>query len=297
MSEVWDLFERRLTTLEERTRPKPRTVLDRIKDWSGVATACIALLYTIPLGVWDRFVTSHAQVQERRVAELRTAVLQLSDIDAQTARSFSTIGDPQLRAFFGRAMGTQRAAILSRNEPVITDPALRRGLSHLEQAILAYHVGQFGRVQLAEQIYDEVLEGLVQSQSATTFVADVFRMQAQLALMAPAGVDIARIRQRYSRNIEMLLRFQTPGLILQAANSMVEWAAFERDFGDFACARTLGLAARGTLDRLPNGPEASALSETLAAQLDAAQVRPGQASLGCPAEVVSLFRNVDLARQ
>jgi hypothetical protein len=45
-----DLMER-VAALEERTRDKPKGLLDRIKEWSGVATAVLALLYTFPLGV------------------------------------------------------------------------------------------------------------------------------------------------------------------------------------------------------------------------------------------------------
>ena len=49
-------FEERLALLEDRTKPKKKTALDHVKDWAGVATALIALLYTIPLGVWDYWI-------------------------------------------------------------------------------------------------------------------------------------------------------------------------------------------------------------------------------------------------
>ena len=48
--------EERLAVLEERTKPAKKTLIDVIKEWGGVATAVIALLYSFPLGVWDRFV-------------------------------------------------------------------------------------------------------------------------------------------------------------------------------------------------------------------------------------------------
>ena len=57
-------FDERLAVLEERTKPKPRTIYDRIKDWAGVLTFVIAVLYTYPLGVWD-IVTS---AKQRRLA-------------------------------------------------------------------------------------------------------------------------------------------------------------------------------------------------------------------------------------
>ncbi len=57
-------FDERLAVLEERTKPKPRTIYDRIKDWAGVLTFVIAVLCTYPLGVWD-IVTS---AKQRRLA-------------------------------------------------------------------------------------------------------------------------------------------------------------------------------------------------------------------------------------
>jgi len=69
-----DLIDR-VSLLEERTKDKQKTVIDRVKEWSGVATAVFAILYTIPLGVWDRFVLTSEQRSEREVAELRGTIV------------------------------------------------------------------------------------------------------------------------------------------------------------------------------------------------------------------------------
>jgi hypothetical protein len=55
---------RRLAVLEERTKPKPKSIVENITQWGGVATFLLALLYAFPLGVWDRvFVTPEDEVR------------------------------------------------------------------------------------------------------------------------------------------------------------------------------------------------------------------------------------------
>lgn len=41
----------RLAILEERTHPKPKSVVDRLKDWGGVASLVIAIAYSFPIGL------------------------------------------------------------------------------------------------------------------------------------------------------------------------------------------------------------------------------------------------------
>src|ERR1017187_5211943 len=95
-------LESRLAILEERTRPKPRTLFDRIKDWSGVSAFVVAVLYTYPLGFWDRFVVTARQEKAQQVAELRSLILKLGEIDADFVRTFSSVSDLQVRSLLSQ---------------------------------------------------------------------------------------------------------------------------------------------------------------------------------------------------
>lgn len=79
-------FDSRLAVLEERTKPKEKTILDRIKDWSGVLTFVVAVLYTYPLGVWDRFVVTAEQQKIKEIGELRATIVRVTELDSETFR-------------------------------------------------------------------------------------------------------------------------------------------------------------------------------------------------------------------
>lgn len=279
-----DGVEARLARLEERTQPKPKSLIDAVKDWSGVATAVIALLYTFPLGVWDKFVANEKQKTEQKVDQLRGALLQLSDLEASTARSYGSIQDPQIRSYFSRAMASQRAALLFRVDPLIRDHS--EGLSVPELILLGYNLGQAGQPSRSQQIYDNALRKADLEKTPAFLFADIYRMKAQLYALSPDGStgrpNMVLVRSNYASGLRLLLKARTPTLILQASNSAFEWALFEHANGDWRCGEQLGAWAQRAIAALPfSGPEAVTLQEIYRAQLRSLTLRPDQTQKGC----------------
>lgn len=237
--------EERLTLLEERTRPKKKTALEHVKDWAGVATALIALLYTIPLGVWDYWI----KTPEARGSEaLRAGLVQLAELEARGVQGMSSIKEDQLRLVFVSAIGAQRAAVLARIYPHIATRS--ETLSMPELIMLGYNLGQAGHSDQALTAYRIASEVGARDNAPLALRADVYRMVAQFHAGNFERANIAEIRINYKQNLDLLMRFDTPPARQQAANSAFEWAFFEKVIsgGDWVCGEELQAWARRVIE-------------------------------------------------
>jgi hypothetical protein len=112
-------FDSRLAVLEERTKPKEKTILDRIKDWSGVLTFVVAVLYTYPLGVWDRFVVTAEQQKIKEIGELRATIVRVTELDSETFRVIASIADVQQQALMSQVQNARKSALLIPELPLV----------------------------------------------------------------------------------------------------------------------------------------------------------------------------------
>jgi hypothetical protein len=277
-------IEERLALLEDRTKPKKKTALDHVKDWAGVATAMIALLYTIPLGVWDYWI----KTPEARGAEaLRAGLVQLAELEARGVQGMSSIKEDQLRLVFVSAIGAQRSAVLARIYPHITTRS--EILSVPELIMLGYNLGQAGHSDQALAAYRIASEVGERDKVPISLRADVYRMVAQFHAGNFERANIGEIRKNFQRNLELLLTYETPFARQQAANSAFEWAFFEKVIsgGDWLCGEALQAWARNVIEPLvPLFPMAASIlsnyeNRFLQLQYDASIHRRD----GCPPSV------------
>lgn len=274
----------RVAALEERTTPKPRSPTEFMKEWAGVGTLLIALLYTFPLGVWDRFFVTADQKRAQQIETLRNLALAVSELDAKFAGAYNSIPDEQTRAFFSRAMSSQKAALIERDLPVIQ--AHYSQLSAPEMIVLAYNLGLGGKVELADKIYTAASAKVVADHNVSA-AADIYRLRGQLHASGPKGIDMIQTRQNYSKSIESLTGYASPGLRLQATNSAYEWAIFELSAGDWKCGQTLGAWAITMVDGLPKvSPEVATYGIQYRNVLGRFQLQPNQPQAGCPEELI-----------
>jgi hypothetical protein len=248
----------------------------------------LALLYTFPLGVWDRVVVTPEQRRDSRVAEVRNAIVQLAEFEASTARSYGSISDPTVRAYFSRAMGSQRAAMLFRIEPMIA--GIENRLSVPELILLAYNLAQAGKAARADALYGQALRLAAGDDVPVTLRADIHRMRAQLVATLPGGLDLGRLRADYRTNLGLLMATRSPGLMVQAANSGFEWSLYELAQGDWTCGERLGAWARQVYGGLPlAGPDAATIAQAYEAQRRLVAPRSGTPGQGCDAETEALL--------
>jgi hypothetical protein len=270
-------IEERIAVLEERTRDKPKSVTDYVKEWAGVGTLMIALLYTFPLGVWDRFFVT-------QVDRLRDLAIHLSELDAENARSYFSIEDDQVRAFFSRAMSSKKAALIERE--IANLQANYDELSSAEMILLAYNVGLSGKRNLADEIYKAALTKARNEQNIS-FVSDIYRLRAQLYAADPNGLN--DVRESYSRAIGTLMEVRSPVFQLQISNSAFEWAVWELSSfgGDWACGQSLGALAIQIIEGLPHvNPEIATYEAQYRRQLAQFQRRADHSDAGCKEALV-----------
>jgi hypothetical protein len=277
--------EERLAALEERTAPRPKSVLDVIKEWGGVATAVIALLYTFPLGVWDRFVLT----ERARVEKLRELAVALAEEDANYATRIGSIEDQQAATFYTRAVSSKKFITISKNMGDIVRYADKMGPPEL--LFFAYSFGQAGNVQLADRFLDLAL-GKLDPRTDSVFASDIYRIKATQALNAIEGVDMARVRANFGEAVSLLDGHRNDNVRLQLSNSLFEWASIEMGYGDWACGERLGQAALAIVTSLP---PTNPIVRTYLGQFDAVlrsySRRPGQEANGCPEEIAALLED------
>ncbi len=277
--------ETRLAVLEERTAPKPKSPIDHLKEWGGVATLVVALLYTFPLGVWDRFIlTPKARVAAERAA-LRETALALADIDADYAVRFDGLKSQETRTFYSRAVSSKKYTIFTKNADAIERYAPT--LEAAEIVLFAYTAGQAGRIELAERLFDAALVK-AEADADVTLVSDIFRLKGALATADPNGIDLDRVRANYSQAVDTLKLIGTEGAGLQSSNSYFEWALFEMHFGDWGCGEALRDKALGKISGIQLvSPETEAYRAQYQQQFMIARQRPGQPADGCPKDIAA----------
>lgn len=273
-------IEERLAILEERTAPQRKGLLEIIKEWSGFATAIIALLYSFPLGIWDYWVTSP---QTAELEALRNATTQLAELEARQTQGYAAITAPELRIFYANAMGAQRAAVLARVEPLIQ--RRQADLSVQELIMLAYNLAQYGLPDRALATYSIARETAERDRAPLPMRADIYRMIAAVHLNQGPGGNPDAVRHNYSQNITLLLSSPTPWNVQMAANTGFEWAFFEKTApaGNWACGEFLHAWALHRMQPLAAvNPGAANLLEAHRARFAPLPTPPEEARSACP---------------
>lgn len=276
-------MEARLATLEERTAPRPKTLLDRVKEWSGFATAVIAILYTFPLGFWDRWFEGPTA---RNVEALRSGIQQLADLEARTTQGAISITDVEARHFYMNAMGAQRAAILARLETRLNH--YRDELTIPELILIAYNLGIAGRPGLADSVYESASQAAARNDAPLYMQADIFRMRALLAAQQFNDFSISTVRTNFSRNLTMLASHSDIGLQQQAGLGALQWAAMEATLprGDGLCSSYLRQWAGNILMPLTQlDPQIAALLAAHDQRMANVMPRIDQEARGCPPDI------------
>lgn len=272
----------RVAALEERTRERPKTILDQVKEWGGVATLVVALLYTFPLGVWDRFYLTTKAREAAEVADLRKVALEVARLDGDWARSAGSIPTPDLRTMATRAVGSQKVTLLTgklealeRHKDQLTAPEL---------VMFAYSVSQMNMPELTETIYATAFEKSEESGNVG-LAADILRLRASALLGDVNGLDLEKMRELYSQSAELLAPLETDAFKLQYAFNVFEWSQIELTKGDWACGERLASIAGSTLASLPPlNPTILQYQQHFRMSMSQVSRGAGQPIDGCPEE-------------
>ena len=231
-------FEARLAVLEERTAPKPKTIFDRIKDWAGILTFVIAVLYTYPLGVWDRFVVTTQEKRSKEIAELRSLILKLAEVDTEYLRGYSGTSDVQVRASLSQLATARKAALLTPNVALIEKQ--HPVLTGAELELIGYQLNQLGdQGLLVDKLFTQATEKMVAAKNIIG-AADTYRIHAGLyGPFGSLGTDLKKSREYLQKAMTLVLTTDPSRSQQQAVAVVMDWINYEAVAGSWPCAEQM----------------------------------------------------------
>jgi hypothetical protein len=203
----------------------------------GVATFLLAILYTFPLGVWDRFFITPAD-------NLRALVVKLVDVDAEFFKTSQSLPIEQFTQL-SLALRAKKTALIESDRKLIEK---REGdLSAAETELLAYQSASTGITQLALKLYDSALEKAKNQKDAHYLIADIYRLKAPLLLDEGVG----KVRDSFAKAIDAYTKVPYPmnaNMAFPLSTAIWDWANFEATpIGSKACSYFLAQWAIETM--------------------------------------------------
>jgi hypothetical protein len=267
----------RLAALEERTAPKPKTVMDRLKEWGGVASLTVALLYSFPLGIWDRFVVPGERQRSEEFTQLRRVIDQVAGMLIDGGRALDGAKDPQMQDIIMRSTNTRIMLALHPNEAAF---ARRAGdFTAMEQVAIASYYQLVETHRMAVHFADVVVH---KPDAPLLMRAEAFRVKAK-SLFLPSDVQsLAGGRVAFRDGLALLANSRSPQELGTHFTLTSEWALFELTFGDWKCGEDMLVRARAILSANqlivdPRGIMTQLLEENVARLSPSS----GQAVQGC----------------
>ncbi len=272
-------IECRLAVLEERTHEKPKRLVEHVKEWGGVATLIVAMLYTFPLGVWDRFYLTKEAREAARIETLSNLTMEMANLDAEMAQGFSNIQDVSMKNFFTRSLSSKKLIIINKNLDLIEK--YYDQLEPSELAMLGYSLGQAGQIGFGERLLDEALEKL--GDENASLKSDLYRLKATMTVNNIEELDINSVRKNFYAAIQYLKRFSSDNAKLQSSNSAYEWAILEMSKGDWACGQEIAKWSIDTISSIPPiNPQVNTYLDQYRYSFSQLKKQEWQLDEGCP---------------
>jgi hypothetical protein len=265
----------RIAALEERTSPKPKTIVDRIKDWGGVASLVIAIGYSFPLGIWEKFI----EPENRRIASelqnLRNVIEQTTTIFSEGARTLSSIQDPNLYDTAGRSINMRIYLLMSKHRRDFEKH--RDKLNPPELLIVGSNFYITGRSDAALPFIEAALAKAdldIQSR------IEAMRQRAKI-LFSPGPLQNHK-ESRKSFKDAIAAMESVPNMRITSMSLLSEWALFELVDGDWSCGQEKLAEAKSALKELsPYMYDNGNFARMLAQRTESLSIRNGQTNAGC----------------
>lgn len=267
----------RLAILEERTRPKPKSVLDRLKDWGGVASLVIAVAYSFPIGLWDRFIEPERKKAEHEVAGLRNTIEQSTIVMADGARALAGISDPFLYDVVGRSVNTRLYVLMAKHKEAFHRH--KDAFTAPESLVIGYSFLLTNQIEAAL-----VFLRHAQDQAGGDLVTEVEAMRLRAKALFTQGPlqDRASARKIFAAAISRTEQQRSYQTISSYISLTAEWGFFELLDGDWACGQEQIMRTRSAYaDFAPFMNDQGNFGRLVEAKTKALAPRPGQSMSGC----------------
>jgi tetratricopeptide (TPR) repeat protein len=276
-----DGLAERISVLEERTKLKPKSLVDKIKEWGGVATLAIAVAYTFPTGVWQQWF----QPEKKAADDIRSMVEQTTMILAEGLKASAGSTDKAAAGQLNRYYTTRAYLVMERYATAIDKYS--GGLSPSELLVVGMNFSFVNRPDEALKFLTKSLEiargknDLAGRPEQMVPFLQASRMRAELLFAPGIRQDITTARTAFKQAVLDARNSKSLQEISSLLDVQGQWAYMELSYGDWKCGQEMLDQARRTyassgLSRLDRGQLQAALDSTTSLQK-----RVDQPELGC----------------
>jgi hypothetical protein len=223
--------------MSEHKQKERKTFLDYTKEWAGVLSLAVSLVYTFPLGVWDRFYVAAEQKRETDIETVRELLVKLTQLDSEAAQKNAATNDQNQKQYNLGSTFSSKAAMLMKEMPKVK--ANYAALTTPELAALAYELGTLGQGLFSEVVYEAALNK-ARSENDAQAVAGLYSTRSLLYSQGGAiGLDLQKARNDFANAVKAWLTLPINPGRLGATTTVMQWAGFEMGVGQKSCAREL----------------------------------------------------------
>lgn len=250
-----------------------------VKDWGGVATVVIAILYTFPFQVFDRVVNK----RQHDVQTARDALSQFASLQVDRLVNISRISDPQSKELMNNMYQIRTYNIINQNKDLFLRVAGEMIFSEL------YSIG--GSFSLNGQVSDSLpfyeLSLSKTRNSSGVLIEEtpaVLREMGSALFSQSSSQDIRRARALYLEALKILDDRNNPPSSLIYARYLSELGYWEMEFGDWKCgkdAMTKALSLLGLIANVEQNEQFLNIYKLAYESNSRARQRPNQPEEGC----------------
>ncbi len=233
-----DLVQR-VAMLEERTKPKQKTLLDKLKDWGGVGTLLIALIYTFPSNLYQQTFQPEKKARE----DLRLIIEQSTMILADGLKAASSTSNPSSASQLNRYYTTRAYLVMARQQESLLK--YKDQLTPTELMVVGMNFSIVNRPDLALIFLDASLSQIqrikeIKGDAAEELVTQLqaLRLKAQLMFLPSKLQHLSTGRNAFKEAIAIAQTSKSVQEKLSLIDLHHSWAGLERLHGDWACSET-----------------------------------------------------------
>ena len=267
----------RMATLEERTKPKPKTFLEKLQTYGGLIALIVAVGYSWPLGVWDRFIVSPEKAIEGKVGDIRESLTRATSLYVDFGRLQSSIADPEMRDLAMRFTANQMLLLITKYD--VDYAKYRDKLFPEELLIIGILYQNVYRIEDSLRYFEYVVE----HKNTSEFARLEANRQIAKSYMFPSPIqNVVKARNIYKTILAKALQSQRVEIASQAILIQSEWGLFEMTAGDWQCGvhnMDAAIARLKVMQPLIN--DRGNMMNLFVAKRQSGSPKPGQPQAGC----------------
>lgn len=220
----------RLAVVEARTDPTKRSFLEQLQSYGGVIALAIAVLYSWPLGIWDRFIVTAQEEKEQELQKIRTSLTRAGGLYVEVAKVLSSIWNPEFRDGALRSLRNQILLTVTSHDSLYEK--FRADLFPEELLMIGIMHQDLYRIEDSLRYFKYAAE---RDDLKGETEAEVSRQLAKSYFVPSQNQNRSLARELYQRTVvstqnSSIIAVQLMSIVVQS-----EWGFLEMASGDWLC--------------------------------------------------------------